>query len=179
MLNWGLIPISLVVPSSFEHLTTSERKIKFFFIKKGTFLSAYNCVVLKLAHRYCNLRKMYLPLSALIGPCIFLSVHSVMLCTLYHYPWTNYLYRDKGKCRHLTKLTCKGTFSDLRLLFIRVYRLEIQSVMLVFLTQLCELLHLSPSLWFNSPPFPVWISILYTRIRCVRERGLGFWTSDR
>ncbi len=40
------------------------------------------------------------------------------------------------------KLTCKGT---LRQVFIKVYRLEIQSVMLVFLT-------LSPSLWFNSPP---------------------------
>ncbi len=28
--------------------------------------------------------------------------------------------------------------------------MEIQSVMLVFSTQLCELLPLSPSLWFNS-----------------------------
>jgi hypothetical protein len=26
--------------------------------------------------------------------------------------------------------------------------------MLVFSTQLCELLPLSPSLWFNSPPLP-------------------------
>ncbi len=42
----------------------------------------------------------------------------------------------KAKCRHLKKLTCKGT---LRQVFIRVYRLEIQSVMLVFSTQLCEL----------------------------------------
>jgi hypothetical protein len=33
--------------------------------------------------------------------------------------------------------------------FIRVYRLEIQSVMLVFSTQLCELWPLLPSLWFN------------------------------
>ncbi len=38
--------------------------------------------------------------------------------------------------------------------FIRVYRLEIQSVMLVFSTQLCELLPISNSLWFNSPPLP-------------------------
>ncbi len=30
----------------------------------------------------------------------------------------------KAKCRHLKKLTCKGT---LRQVFIRVYRLEIQS----------------------------------------------------
>jgi hypothetical protein len=45
-------------------------------------------------------------------------------------------------------LTCKGT---LRQVFIRVYRLEIQSIMLVFSTQLCELLPLYPSLWFTSP----------------------------
>jgi hypothetical protein len=44
------------------------------------------------------------------------------------------------------------------LVFDRVYRLEIQSVRLVFSTQLCELLSLYPSLWFNSslspPPLP-------------------------
>jgi hypothetical protein len=45
----------------------------------------------------------------------------------------------KAKCRYLKKLTCKET---LRQVFIRVYRLEIQSVMLVFLTQLYELLPL-------------------------------------
>ncbi len=52
----------------------------------------------------------------------------------------------KAKCRHLQKLTCKGQ------VFIRVHRLKMQSIMLVFSTQLCELLPLSPSLWFNSPP---------------------------
>jgi hypothetical protein len=58
-------------------------------------------------------------------------------------------YTDtKAKCRHLKKITCKGI---LRQVFIRVYR-EIQSVMLVFLTQLCELLPLLPSLWLNPPP---------------------------
>ncbi len=38
--------------------------------------------------------------------------------------------------------------------------------MLLFSSQLCELLPLSPSLWFNSLPLPrsMWISILYTRI---------------
>ncbi len=39
-----------------------------------------------------------------------------------------------------------------------------------------------PSLWINSPPspFPVWISILYTRIQCVcGGGGMGFWASDR
>ena len=52
--------------------------------------------------------------------------------------------------RHLKNLTCKGT---LRQLFIRVYRLEIQSVMFVFSTQLCELLPapLTFSLQFNYP----------------------------
>jgi hypothetical protein len=66
------------------------------------------------------------------------------------------------KCRHLLKLTCKGT---LRHVLIRVYRLEIANFlltfMLVFSAQLCDctllccpvtpLLTLSHSLWFNSP----------------------------
>jgi hypothetical protein len=39
----------------------------------------------------------------------------------------------KAKSHHLKKLTCKGTW---RQVFIRVHRLEIQSVMLVFSTQL-------------------------------------------
>jgi hypothetical protein len=43
----------------------------------------------------------------------------------------------KAKCRHLKKFIRKGT---LRQLFIRIYRLEIQLVSLVYLTQLCELL---------------------------------------
>jgi hypothetical protein len=64
---------------------------------------------------------------------------------------TNYIF-TKAKCRHLKKLACKGT---LRQVFIEVYILEIQSVLLVFSNQLCELLPVSPSLWFNSPPFPV------------------------
>jgi hypothetical protein len=45
----------------------------------------------------------------------------------------------KAKCHHLKKLTCKGT---LRQVFIRVDRLDIRSVMLVFPTQLCDLLPL-------------------------------------
>jgi hypothetical protein len=41
-------------------------------------------------------------------------------------------YKDtKTKCGHLKKLACKGT---LRQVLIRVYRLDIQSVMLVFST---------------------------------------------
>jgi hypothetical protein len=49
---------------------------------------------------------------------------------------------------------------------LRIINENILSVMLVFSAQLCEL-----SLWFNSPPpspFPVWISIQYTRIQCVK-----------
>ncbi len=42
----------------------------------------------------------------------------------------------KAKCRHLKKLTCKGILRDV---FFRVFRQEIQSVMLVLSTQLCEL----------------------------------------
>ncbi len=70
-----------------------------------------------------------------------------------------------AKCCHLKKLTCKGT---LRQVFIIVYRL-------VFSTQLCDLysplLPLSPSLWFNFPPFPARISVMYTSIQCVRKGG--------
>jgi hypothetical protein len=44
-----------------------------------------------------------------------------------------------AKCLNRKILTCKST---LRQVFIRVYRLEIQLVRLVFLTQLCELLPL-------------------------------------
>jgi hypothetical protein len=41
------------------------------------------------------------------------------------------------------------------LVFNKDYRLEIQSVMLVLSTQLCELLSLYLSLWFTSPrPLP-------------------------
>ncbi len=65
---------------------------------------------------------------------------------------------------------------------IRVYRLEIQSVMLVFSVQLCETvapLHFSLVQTYPLPPFPVWISILYTCIQCVRGGGYGFYASDR
>ena len=50
-----------------------------------------------------------------------------------------YYIDTKSKCRHLKKLTSKGTW---RQVFLRVYRLEIQSVLLVFSTQLGELLPL-------------------------------------
>ncbi len=73
------------------------------------------------------------------------------------------------------KLICKGTF--LRRVFIRVYRLEIQSVMLVFLTHICELLPSNLLSDSTLPPFPVWICILFTRTQCVRG-GMEFWALD-
>jgi len=63
-------------------------------------------------------------------------------------------------------LTCKGT---LRQVFIKVYRLDIQSVMVVFWPSFvfcCPSNLLSGSL----SPFPVWLSVLYTSIQCVRGR---------
>ncbi len=48
--------------------------------------------------------------------------------------WGWYVTVDtKAKCRHLKKITPKGT---LRQVFIRVYKLEIQSATLVFSTKL-------------------------------------------
>ncbi len=45
--------------------------------------------------------------------------------------------------------------------------------MLVFSTQLCELLPLSPSLWFNSPPAPLpCVKVQYTQTVCGWE-GVG------
>jgi hypothetical protein len=56
---------------------------------------------------------------------------------------------SNAKCRHLYKFTCKGTS---RQVFIRVYRLEIQSVMLVFRP---SFLNCCPSnLLSGSPPPP-------------------------
>jgi hypothetical protein len=57
----------------------------------------------------------------------------------------------KAKCRYLKKLTCKGT---LRQVFIGFYRLERQSVMLVFLPQLCDLCCPSNNLSDSAPPPP-------------------------
>ncbi len=85
-------------------------------------------------------------------------------------------YTDtKAKCRHLKKFTCKGTARQL--LFMRVFRLEIQSVMLVFYYFRPSFVDCCPSYLTGStpPPFPVWISILYARIQCVR--GGEVWGS--
>ncbi len=91
-----------------------------------------------------------------------------------HHGLINYI-DTKAKC-HIKILTCKVT---LRQVCIRVYRLEIPSVMLV-LTQLCEVLLLQPSLWFTLPPptpFPALISVQFTRMQCVR--GGRVWGSGR
>ncbi len=66
------------------------------------------------------------------------QILSSAVCYIYYHGLINYK-NTKVKCCHLKELTCKGT---LRKVFGRVYRLEIQSVMLVFSTQLCELLPL-------------------------------------
>ncbi len=92
-------------------------------------------------------------LSSRLFFLLFIHISSLFLFFLFIYPhflmhlWVSSVSKTKAKCRQ--KLTCKGTS---RQVFIRVYRLEIQSVMLVFSTLFWELLPLEPSLWFNSPP---------------------------
>ncbi len=77
----------------------------------------------------------------------------------------------KAKCCHLKTITCKGT---LRQGFIKVYKLEIQSVTLVFFrpsfVACCPSNLLSRSTL--PSPFPVLINILYTRKGGGGIRGL-------
>ncbi len=95
-----------------------------------------------------------------------------------HLGLMNYI-DTKAKCCHVKNLTCKGT---LRQVFIIVYILQIQRHVGIFdpafwtvapLT--FSLVQLSP-----SPPFPVWIRMLYTRMLCLRGGGgvMGFWASN-
>ncbi len=91
------------------------------------------------------------------------------------FPWglINYKY-TRAKCRHLKKFTCKGT---LRQVFIRVYRLEIQSVMLVFSTQLWEkvrgtIVHIVP-LTFSLVHLPHFPPSLCQSTVCADSVGLG------
>jgi hypothetical protein len=78
-------------------------------------------------------------------------------CIAANHGLINYI-DTKAVCRFPNKLTRTGT--SRRCLFIRVYTLVIQSIVLVFSTQLCELLPLYFSLWSGPPPpFPVRISI--------------------
>jgi hypothetical protein len=59
------------------------------------------------------------------------------------------------------------------LVFNRVYRPEIQSVMLAFLTELWELLPQYPSLWFTSPTTPPPVPQLKYSIRYTCSVWLG------
>ncbi len=92
------------------------------------------------------------------------------------------LIEGNAKCRHLTKITCKGT---LRQGIIRVYRLEINN----FLCTFSHVGNFNPALVFvfscfaslpfslvqPHPPFPCMnkYSILYTPIQCVSCGGGG------
>ncbi len=74
------------------------------------------------------------------------------------------------------KKNYKDTKTKCRLYWclIEFYRLEIRSVMLVYSTQLCELLQLLPSVWLTFPtpsPFPKSRYIIYSQ--CVAGRGWG------
>jgi hypothetical protein len=51
--------------------------------------------------------------------------------------------------------------------------------MLVFSTQLCELLPLFPSIWFPPLPCVNKYTVQYTRILCASGVGMGFWASVR
>ncbi len=67
------------------------------------------------------------PVCQCVCQCTSMTVCQCV--SVYTTPWTDKLYRYQSKMSSSKKLTCKGT---LRQAFIRVYRLEIQSVMLVF-----------------------------------------------
>ncbi len=82
----------------------------------------------------------------------------------------NYI-ETKAKCRHLKEWTCKGILQQV---FIRVFRLEIQSVVLVCSTQLYELLPTSNLLSGSPPPpFPVSKYSIYRQCGC---EGVGVLT---
>jgi hypothetical protein len=83
--------------------------------------------------------------------------------------WWNFYNRHQSKMFSLKIFPCKET---LRQMFFIVYRLEIQSVMLVFSTHLYELLPLSPSLWFNSSPYP-FLNNYTVHMYTVYKRGYG------
>ncbi len=60
----------------------------------------------------------------------------------------------KAKCRHLKIFTRKGTLWQVFIKSLQTGDI-VSHVGIVFSTQLCELLPLSSSLWFNSPPSPL------------------------
>jgi hypothetical protein len=97
--------------------------LQYFFKSSGP-VSTHSCVRVSWPERLPS-NKPFPPLSC----CVFSPVrlaHGLIK-----------FIDTRAKCRHLKKFTCKGT---LRQVFVRVYRLEIQSAVLVFSTQLCEML---------------------------------------
>ncbi len=101
---------------------------------------------------------------------VIFSEEIAVLCNLYRaMHGLNKCIDIKAKSRYKKIWQCEGTL--LRQVFIKVCRLEIQSVMLVFSTHLCELLPLKPSFWFNFPPLPC-IKVQYIQTVCGLE-GVG------
>jgi hypothetical protein len=103
----------------------------------------------------------------LIFFCYRLAGHSASATA-----WNHGLFHFKDnntKYRHLKKLTCKETLWQV---FLRVYRLEIQSVMLVFrpsFVNYCPTNHLSGS---PPPPLPC-VKIQYLQTICGWEGARG------
>ncbi len=80
----------------------------------------------------------------------------------------------KAKCRHLKTWHVMDFAAG-------VYQ-NLQSVMLISSTQLCELLPLLPSLRWDLPPFPPYLCKYTVCTYTVRRGwgvGIGFWASDR
>ncbi len=99
--------------------------------------------------------------------------------SLFHaflYPMDYKLYRHQSKMSSYKKLTFKGT---LRQVFIRVYTVDWRYSQSCWYFRPSFVNCYTSSLLSGStlppPPFPVWISILYTHIQCVR--GAGVWDS--
>ncbi len=180
-----------------EHLLTSAWMIYVvwlyvFFTSPGNiFMTSGNCDTVatdagKLTRTVADEKLIYFLGAAfflwLFSPCcrfylgVFFAVHKEQYLFIVHHGLINYI-DTKAKCRHLKNLTCKRT---LRQVFIRDYRLELYSIMLVFSTHLCELPSpfLSGSTLPPSPPLPcVNRYTVYTRVR--GGGGIGFQASDR
>ncbi len=99
--------------------------------------------------------------------------------TLRYFPAMDYI-DTKAKCRHLNNLHVKGLCGQCLSEFLEfggtISHVGISDPALWTVAPLTfSLVQLS----LSSPPPPVWISMLYTRIQCVRRGGMGFWASDR
>ncbi len=139
----------------------------------GTFSKTIGDLELLVLDPYCRFR------ASRFGRFNGSFVHNFVLSKIQRFHWV--LYRlinnigTKAIVRHLEKYTCKGT---LRLFFF--HGLETWATFShvgIFYPALWTIAPLTFSLVQFSPPhpFPVWISILFTRIQC--ERGGGLWGS--